>query len=58
MKWKLSCRHRDVSKSMGKVKASSRLAGGYPHGCNVGIYDKKDRAVAKATALFVDWEEM
>ena len=45
-------------KSTRKVKAVSRLAGGKPRGCNVGIYDKKDRAVAKATALFVDWEEM
>ena len=27
---------RDVLKSMKKVKAISRLAGGNPHGCNVG----------------------
>ena len=36
----ISCRHRNVLKSMGKVKAISRLAGGNPRGCNVGIYDK------------------
>ena len=34
---KLLYRHRNVLKSMEKVKALSRLAGGNPHGCNVGI---------------------
>ena len=43
VKRKLSCRHRDVSKSMEKVKVLSRLAGGYPHGCNVGINKVKSR---------------
>ena len=37
VKWKLLCRHRNVLKSMEKVKALSRLAGGNPRGCNVGI---------------------
>ena len=37
-----------------KVKALSRLAGGKPRGCNVGVY-KKDGAVAKAAALFIGW---
>jgi len=31
-------RHRNVLKSMKKVKALSRLAGGNPHGCNVGKF--------------------
>ena len=35
---KLSCRHRNVLKSTRKVKSLSRLAGGKPRGCNVGIY--------------------
>ena len=51
---KLSCRHRNVLKSTRKVKALSRLAGGNPRGCNVGIYILDDEAVAKATALFAD----
>ena len=37
---------------MRKVKALSRLAGGNPHGCNVGIF-LSDEAVARAAALFV-----
>ena len=37
VKWKLLCRHRNVLKSMEKVKALSWLAVGNPHGCNVGI---------------------
>ena len=36
VKLELSCRHRNVLKSMMKVKALSRLAGDDPHGCNVG----------------------
>ena len=52
---KLSCRHRNVLKSMRKVKALSWLAGGKPRGCNVGIYLEDDGAVAKATALFVEY---
>ena len=36
-----------------KVKALSRLAGGKPRGCNVGVYDKEEEAVAKAAALFI-----
>ena len=52
-KRKLSCRHRNVSKSTMKVKALSRLAGGKPRGCNVGVYDKEEEAVAKAAALFI-----
>ena len=35
---KLLYRHRNVLKSARKVKALSRLAGGYPRGCNVGIF--------------------
>ena len=50
MKWKLSCRHRNVLKPTIKVKAASRLAGGKPRGCDVGIYEN-DKAVAKATAF-------
>lgn len=38
---------------MEKVKALSWLAGGNPHGCNVGIYMKEDEAVVRAAALFV-----
>lgn len=36
LKQELFCRHRDVSKSMKKVEAVSRLAEGEPHGCNAG----------------------
>ena len=39
-------------KPMTKVKALSRLAGGNPHGCNVGIYNQMGEAVAQAAALF------
>lgn len=42
-------------KSMKKVNAISRLAGGNPHGCNVGIFFNDDGAVAKAAALFVGY---
>ena len=49
MKQKLLFRHRNVLKSMKKVEALSRLAGGNPRGCNVGFY--RDEAVAKAAAL-------
>ena len=37
---------------MRKVKALSRLAGGNPRGCNVGIF-LGDEAAARAVALFV-----
>ena len=57
MKRELSCRHRNVLKSMEKVRAISRLAGGNPHGCNVGIFLNETKAVAKAAALFVEKEE-
>jgi len=33
------------------------LAGGNPHGCNVGIFLNETKAVAKAAALFVEKEE-
>ncbi len=39
-------------KSTIKVKAVSRLAGGKPRGCNVGIY-KNEEAVAKAAAFIL-----
>lgn len=35
-----------------KVKAASRLAGGKPRGCDVGIYEN-DKAVAKAAAFIL-----
>ena len=37
VKWKLSCRHRNVLKSMEKVKALSWLAEGNPHR-QLGLY--------------------
>ena len=39
-------------KSTIKVKAVSRLAGGKPRGCDVGIYEN-DGAVAKAAAFIL-----
>lgn len=39
-------------KSTIKVKAVSRLAGGKPRGCNVGIYENEE-AVAKAAAFIL-----
>ena len=39
-------------KSAIKVKAVSRLAGGKPRGCNVGIYENEE-AVAKAAAFIL-----
>ena len=35
----------------------SRLAGGNPHGCNVGIF-LGDEAVARAAALFAIWRNV
>ena len=56
---KFLCRHRNVLKSTIMVKALSRLAGGNPRGCNVGI---RNGAVAEAAALFVlsvsEWLEV
>ena len=37
---------------MRKVRALSRLAGGKPRGCNVGIYENEE-AVAKAAAFIL-----
>ena len=37
---------------MKKVRAVSRLAGGNPHGCDVGIYENEE-AVAKAAAFIL-----
>ena len=42
VKEKLLSRHRNVLKSTRKVKVLSRLAGGYPRGCNVGIYENEE----------------
>ena len=38
---------------MKKVKALSRLAGGKPHGCNVGKDDKNDEPWRELRLLFV-----
>ena len=44
-------------KTVRKVKVLSRLAGGNPHGCNVGIF-LGDEAVARAAALFAIWRNV